>query len=43
LSTPPLCEYWQLSETGPRTYDLAWLLDAHEALDELEAARKPAP
>lgn len=47
MRDPKLCEYWQLAETGPRTYDLAWLLNAHEALDmedemqrRAEAARK---
>ena len=33
MRDPPLCEYWQLSETGPHTYSLAWLMDAHEAMD----------
>jgi hypothetical protein len=33
LHNPPLCEYWQLSETGPRTYDLVWLFNANEAMD----------
>jgi hypothetical protein len=33
LRNPPLCEYWQLSETGPHTYGLDWLLNAHEAMD----------
>jgi hypothetical protein len=47
MRDPKLCEYWQLAETGPRTYDLVWLLNAHEAMDmedemqrRAESARK---
>ena len=45
MHNPPLCEYWQLAETGPHTYSLAWLLDAHEVMDmeeEMERRREAA-
>lgn len=43
MRNPPLCEYWQLAETGPHTYDIVWLLNAHEAMDiEEELDRRVA-
>ena len=33
MRDPPLCEYWQLAETGPHTYSLATLMNMHEAMD----------
>ena len=33
MRNPPLCEFWQLDETGPHTYDIDWLADAHEAMN----------
>jgi hypothetical protein len=42
MRDPKLCEYWQLAETGPRTYDLAWLLNAHEAMDMEEEMQRRA-
>jgi DNA-binding HxlR family transcriptional regulator len=41
LRNPPLCQLWQLTETGPGTYDICQLMDMHEAMDmeNEEAAR----
>jgi hypothetical protein len=36
----PLCELWQLSETGPHTYSLCQLADFHEAMDMEEEYRR---
>jgi hypothetical protein len=36
LRNPPLCELWQLKETGPETYSLCDLADFHEAMDMQE-------
>jgi hypothetical protein len=33
LRTQPLCEYWQLDESGPHCYDIDWLARAHEIMD----------
>ena len=44
LRNPPLCEYWQLDETGPHTYDINWLARAHEVMDvEEENDRRAHP
>jgi hypothetical protein len=46
MRNPPLCEYWQLAETGPGTYSIEWLMDAHEAMgmeeEMLRRAREAA-
>jgi len=34
MHDPPLCELWQLRETGPHTYSINDLADMHEAMDE---------
>ena len=41
LRNPPLCELWQLTQTGPGTYDIYELMDMHEAMDmEAEMRRR---
>jgi hypothetical protein len=41
MRNPPLCQLWQLTQTGPGTYDVCQLMDMHEAMDmEAETLRR---
>jgi hypothetical protein len=33
LRDPPLCQLWQLTQTGPQTYSIVDLMLFHEAMD----------
>jgi aspartate aminotransferase-like enzyme len=35
MRDPPLCQLWQLEETGPHTYSINKLEDFHEAMSDL--------
>lgn len=39
MRDPPLCQLWQLHETGSQTVSLDRLADMHEAMDEEDEYR----
>jgi hypothetical protein len=40
LRDPPLCQLWQLTQTGPQTYSVVDLMLFHEAMDMENLARR---